>query len=189
MSNATIIAGLSGTAAERHAYISEMVSVPSGRPIFDKSNFGDETSPEAANMLYQLLKVTAESYALQFVNKGIDTSSTKWKERVDAIDASDNPGLLALKPLIRDWELRQVTRWVTLGGIGDLPSVEAIQAIIDMQNLRSIISATRSIIGNRATNANANLDHYDLTGKTPEQVQAYCDALVASADGNPPGDE
>lgn len=50
------------------------------------------------------------------------------------------------------------------------------------------VSETRrtvSLLSAKATAVNAWCDALDLTTKTPEEVQAYCDSLLASSDGNP----
>jgi len=50
------------------------------------------------------------------------------------------------------------------------------------------VSETRrtvSLLSAKATAVNAWCDTLDLTTKTPEEVQAYCDSLIASDDGNP----
>jgi hypothetical protein len=50
------------------------------------------------------------------------------------------------------------------------------------------ISETRqtvSLLSAKATAINAWCDTLDLATKTPEEVQAYCDLLLASSDGNP----
>lgn len=51
-----------------------------------------------------------------------------------------------------------------------------------------IVSETRrtvNLLSAKATAVNAWCDALDLTTKTPEQVQEYCDSLLASDDGNP----
>jgi hypothetical protein len=50
------------------------------------------------------------------------------------------------------------------------------------------ISETRrtvSVLSAKATAVNAWCDALDLTTKTPAEVQAYCDSLLTSTDGNP----
>jgi len=52
----------------------------------------------------------------------------------------------------------------------------------------AIVANTRqtvSLLSAKATAVNAWCDALDLTTKTPEEVQAYCDSLLASDDGNP----
>lgn len=52
----------------------------------------------------------------------------------------------------------------------------------------AIIAETRqvvSLLSAKATAVNAWCDALDITTKTPEEVQAYCDSLLASSDGNP----
>lgn len=44
---------------------------------------------------------------------------------------------------------------------------------------------TASLLSAKATAVNAWCDALNLTTKTPEEVQAYCDSLLASSDGNP----
>jgi hypothetical protein len=51
-----------------------------------------------------------------------------------------------------------------------------------------IVSETRrtvNLLAAKATAVNAWCDALDLATKTPEEVQAYCDSLLASSDGNP----
>jgi hypothetical protein len=51
-----------------------------------------------------------------------------------------------------------------------------------------IVSETRrtvSLLSAKATAVNAWCDALDFTTKTPEEVQVYCDSLLASSDGNP----
>jgi hypothetical protein len=50
------------------------------------------------------------------------------------------------------------------------------------------VSETRrtvNLLSAKATAVNAWCDALDLATKTPEEVQAYCDSLLASNDGNP----
>ena len=50
------------------------------------------------------------------------------------------------------------------------------------------VSETRhtvNLLSAKATAVNAWCDALDLSTKTPEEVQAYCDSLLASSDGNP----
>lgn len=50
------------------------------------------------------------------------------------------------------------------------------------------VSETRrtvNLLSAKATAVNAWCDALDLTTKTPEEVQQYCDSLLASSDGNP----
>lgn len=50
------------------------------------------------------------------------------------------------------------------------------------------VSETRrtvNLLSAKATAVNAWCDTLDLATKTPEEVQAYCDSLLASSDGNP----
>lgn len=44
---------------------------------------------------------------------------------------------------------------------------------------------TANLLSAKATAVNAWCDALDLATKTPEEVQAYCDSLLASSDGNP----
>jgi hypothetical protein len=146
MSITQIITQLSGTAAERRSQLAEIVTAPSGRGRLTNSAFGDLTTPEAANQLFQILKASAESYSIQYVVQGIDTSTDDWKERVDGIDATSIPGLAALKPIIRDWEIAQVTRWESLGGSGEIPNVETIQSIMDAAATKAWWAAKSAVV-------------------------------------------
>jgi hypothetical protein len=50
------------------------------------------------------------------------------------------------------------------------------------------VSETRrmvNLLSAKATAVNAWCDTLDLATKTPEEVQVYCDSLLASSDGNP----
>jgi hypothetical protein len=50
------------------------------------------------------------------------------------------------------------------------------------------VSETRrtvNLLSAKATAVNAWCDALDLTTKTPEEVQSYCDSMLASSDGNP----
>lgn len=57
----------------------------------------------------------------------------------------------------------------------------------DCQKAWSVDAARRdaNLWAAKSTAVNAWLDALDLTAKTPEEVQSYCDALLASNDGNP----
>lgn len=48
-----------------------------------------------------------------------------------------------------------------------------------------IVSATRTAISSKKTAINAWLDAVDFSQYTEAELQAYCDALLASEDGNP----
>ncbi len=62
------------------------------------------------------------------------------------------------------------------------------QAADSLAASRQIVAATRQVVtvlSAKATAVNAWCDALDLSTKTPEEVQAYCDSLLASSDGNP----
>lgn len=74
-----------------------------------------------------------------------------------------------------------------LGGV-DQPrwQVEGYQAEPTLADIEkgTIVSATRTAINAKATAINAWLDTVDLSAYTSVELQAYCDSLLDSADGN-----
>lgn len=122
------------TAQERLDYLLEVISIPRDEPRLTNSALGELTSPEVAEQVFDLIKATTESYAIQYVVNGIDTSTSAWKARVDAINAP-TPELESLKPIIRDWEVIRRPRWETLPGYATEPTLESVQAELDAARL------------------------------------------------------
>ena len=54
-----------------------------------------------------------------------------------------------------------------------------------MSECRDDMAAVLQPIQAKSTALNAWLDLLDTASKTVQEVQAYCDALLASSDGNP----
>ena len=57
----------------------------------------------------------------------------------------------------------------------------------DCQKVWTVSETCRTVnlLSAKATAVNAWCDALDLATKTPEEVQSYCDSLLASSDGNP----
>jgi hypothetical protein len=62
---------------------------------------------------------------------------------------------------------------------------EAAEAIAEKLAIVAQARQTVSLLSAKATAVNAWCDALDLTTKSPEEVQEYCDSLLASIDGNP----
>lgn len=155
-------------AQERLTELLEVVAVPSNRGRLTNSALGDLTSPEVAETIYDLIKASTESYAIQFVVGGIDTSTPAWKARVDAIQVND-PGLAQIKPMIRDWETMSQPRWQSLGYDTE-PTLESVQAEIDAEQAQLAREAISLVW--TAKQAVINEGIFDGTITTLEQIVA-----------------
>lgn len=182
-----IISQLSGTAAERRAQLAATVTIPSNRGRLTHTwvaeNLGLAVADGVYNSIASISVPTAQRYA---VGTGIDTTAETWKTQAEAV-AVAVPALAPYLSTLRDFESLTVTTWQKMGGTSEVPSVEEIQSAMDEIEKQTIISTTRTAAASRHNNLKAWLDEYSLDGKTAEQVQAYCDDLLDSSDGNPTG--
>lgn len=78
-----------------------------------------------------------------------------------------------------------LTRWQQLGGSGEIPSADAIEKALAIAQCRDDMAAILQPVQAKSTALNAWLDSLNTNEMTVEQVQAYCEALLASEDGNP----
>lgn len=78
-----------------------------------------------------------------------------------------------------------LTRWQQLGGSGEIPSADAIEKALAIAQCRDDMAAILQPVQAKSTAVNAWLDSLNTSEMTVEQVQAYCEALLASTDGNP----
>lgn len=82
-------------------------------------------------------------------------------------------------------------RW-QIEGYSSEPTLEQIEAEVlttekqeIVSNARVAMAAILQPVQAKSTAVNSWLDNLDLSSKTLEEVQAYCDDLLASDDGNP----
>jgi hypothetical protein len=135
------------TPKERLEYLLETVTVSSGHGLLTNSALGDLTSPEVAEAVYDLIKAATESYAIQYVVSGIDTSTAAWKARVDGIKAP--PELDSVKALIRDWELSTKPRW-KIEGYQTEPLLVEIMTELALDECDAMISTVKNELLNQA---------------------------------------
>jgi hypothetical protein len=109
---------------------------------------------------------------------GMSLSSIERQGMIDQLAlAGDWPELLraSVKALGGVWR----PRWQVEG----YPAEPTLDGVIK----RQMIEATRSQISAKATAINAWLDAIDPDTLDPTAMRLYCDSLLASRDGNPPG--
>ena len=78
-----------------------------------------------------------------------------------------------------------LTRWQQLGGSGDVPLPDTIEKALLISQCRDSMAAILQPLQAKSTALNAWLDSLDTSKKTVEEVQEYCNQLLASSDGNP----
>lgn len=66
-----------------------------------------------------------------------------------------------------------------------VPTVGEVETEWLLSRKYAITNATRTQVNSKATAINAWLDAADLSEYTEAELQAYCDSLMASEDGNP----
>jgi hypothetical protein len=84
---------------------------------------------------------------------------------------------------MKAWGVTRTPKWQTLG-IPEMPTLESVAALRLDHDKRSILEATRSKINAKATAIGGWLDSVDVSAKSLAELQAYCDELLASPDGN-----
>lgn len=179
-------------AQEIHDYLAESITIPNPRgwtpkDILDEGRLTkDEMRLLVATMKADPLAEMALTW-LSTSKEGLEFASDGRREDVDALSVGGQwesliPGMTdRVKALGR---LTQ-TKWEQLGGMGAVPSVDAIAKALIVSQCRDDMAAILQPIQAKSTALNAWLDSLDVSAKTVAEVQAYCDALLASTDGNP----
>ena len=184
------------TAQEIHDYLAQSITIPNMRgwtpkDILDEGRLTkDEIRLLVATMKADPLAEMALTW-LSTSKEGLEFASDSRREDIDALSAGGQwesiiPGMTArVKALGR----LTLTKWEQLGGSGAVPSVDAIAKALIVSECRDDMAAVLQPIQAKSTALNAWLDSLDTSAKTVAEVQAYCDALLASTDGNPSGVE
>lgn len=76
-----------------------------------------------------------------------------------------------------------VTPWQRAGI--EQPSLEQVEKAWTVDKTRRDMAAELQVVQAKSTAVNGWLDALDTSGMTVAEVQAYCDVLLASEDGNP----
>lgn len=111
-----------------------------------------------------------ESAFIAFSTTGLQLHTPERQAMIEAIGAGLPPeAVAAVKSL----------------GVRFVPVV--ITTADDCRKAWTVFETRRTVnaLAAKSTAVNAWCDALDLTTKTPEEVQAYCDSLLASSDGNP----
>ena len=180
------------TAQEIHDYLAQSITIPNPRgwtpkDILDEGRLTkDEMRVLIATMKADPLAEMALTW-LSTSKEGLEFASDSRREDIDALSVGGQwesviPGMTdRVKALGR---LTQ-TKWEQFGGSGSVPSVDAIAKALIVSECRDDMAAVLQPIQAKSTALNAWLDLLDTASKTVQEVQAYCDALLASSDGNP----
>lgn len=180
------------TAQEIHDYLAQSIVIPNMRgwtpkDILDEGRLTkDEMRVLIATMKADPLAEVALTW-LSTSKEGLEFASDSRREDIDALSVGGQwesliPGMTnRVKALGR---LTQ-TKWEQLGGMGSTPSVDAIAKALIVSECRDDMAAVLQPIQAKSTALNAWLDSLDTASKTVQEVQAYCDQLLASPDGNP----
>lgn len=105
-----------------------------------------------------------------------------------SLSSEDRQGLIDQLAVAGNWPTEVRDGVKALGGVWRTRwQVEGYPAEPTLSDLakRQIVDDTRSQINAKATAVNAWLDAVDLDAYDESQLQAYCDSLLSSADGNP----
>ncbi len=73
-------------------------------------------------------------------------------------------------------------------GLSEAPTLEAVTKLWIVDKTRRDMASVLSPIQSKSTAINAWLDALDVSSKTVQEVQDYCDSLIESQDGNPGGE-
>ena len=79
------------------------------------------------------------------------------------------------RPLLAPWQSSGLSQ----------PTLEEVEKVLVVEKCRNDMAAVLQPIQAKSTALNAWLDSLDVSAKTVAEVQDYCDALLASTDGNP----
>lgn len=180
------------TPAEIAESLAEIVSAPNMRGWTPKSILQEQRLLEEE---VRLLISTMQADSLYWFiaawftmrEEGIDFGSQERRSLIDQLSISGNWESIIPGMTNRVKALGQLTqaKWEQLGGSGLIPSVDAIAKALIVSECRDDMAAILQPIQAKSTALNAWLDSLDTSAKTVEEVQAYCDALLASTDGNP----
>ena len=123
--------------------------------------------------------------------EGLEFASDARRAAIDAMSAAAGweQAIAGMTNRVKALGRLTQTKWEQFGGSGSVPSVDAIAKALIVSQCRDDMAAILQPIQAKSTALNAWLDSLDISAKTVAEVQAYCDALLASTDGNPSGVE
>jgi len=130
-------------------------------------------------ILTTLKNVDQEAFIYQLGGKGIQLSDPDVQELLLGLAAGGIPGCAALAAKGRS----VIAPWQSAGL--DEPTIEQVEKAFVVEEARKQMAAILQPVQAKATALNAWLDLLDTSAKTVAEVQAYCDGLLASSDGNP----
>lgn len=119
--------------------------------------------------------------------EGLEFGSNERQTFIDDLSVAGNweSQIVGITDRIKALGRLSQTNWQQLGGSGDIPSVDTIEKALAIAQCRDDMAAMLQPIQAKSTALNAWLDSLNTNEMTVEQVQAYCEALLASEDGNP----
>lgn len=168
------------TPEQRLTYLLESVFVPTNKAVL----FADITAVvgmEATALVVGTMKAASASNPL------LDTVIIAMSTNGLSLSTAERQGVIDSLAIAGGWPdaLRDAVK--ALGGVNQPRwQAEGYQAEPTLATIEkeSIRSTTRTTINAKATAINAWLDTVDLAAYTPEELQAYRELLLASADGN-----
>jgi hypothetical protein len=180
------------TAQQIHDYFAKSITIPNMRGWTPKAIL--EEGRLTANEL-RLLVGTMQADPLTWLaaqwfatrEEGLEFGSNERRAAIDAMSvaAGWEQAIEGMTDRVKALGRLTQTKWEQLGGMGTVPSVDAIAKALIISQCRDDMSAILQPIQAKSTALNAWLDSLDTSAKTTAEVQAYCDELLASPDGNP----
>lgn len=193
------------TAQERLDYLLETVATPTNtlvtigvlRETLSTAEYGQvlatfaaAKTPASSDFADVVAAAEMESSFIAMSGPGLLFSSETRQATIDQLAAaggwSDET-----RDTIKDLGYSSAQRWESEGYETE-PTIEQVQAELDTEAKQAIVTTTRQAINDAAqpaiskrNNATGWLDSLDTSEMTEAEVQAYCTALIASADGNP----
>jgi hypothetical protein len=180
------------TAQEIYNYLAESITLPNMRGWTPKAIL--QEGRLTANEL-RLLVGTMQADPLTWLaaqwfatrEEGLEFGSDERRAAIDAMSvaAGWEQAIEGMTDRVKALGRLTQTKWEQLGGMGTVPSVDAIAKALIISQCRDDMSAILQPIQAKSTALNAWLDSLDTSAKTVAEVQAYCSDLLASPDGNP----
>lgn len=118
------------TPAEVQAYLQQEVRIPKidDARYITSEKIGVSHGAAVADAIYRAINSQLPSKAAQFVHPGIDTTNPQWATYVNQFSQLV-PSLAPLKDAMLDYGFVVTTKWIELGGNGDVPALDVIEAV------------------------------------------------------------
>lgn len=171
------------TANEIHSRLGALVLKPDSIYSFNQLVIAFDNVELAETLVGAMRAAGLNASADSLISRGLDFGLQGVQDNIDVLgqrlpDVFTPQWVAALKALGNQ------TFFASVGGVGDVPTEEEVSAAITEHKKQLVIDTARTLVNSRTTAINAWLDAADLAAYTEAELQAYCDGLMASDDGN-----